>query len=44
MKKYGLKPTIIKKHPWNARVFYLFDPEGDRIEIWQSVKTDKEQP
>ena len=26
---------------WNARVFYLFDPEGHRIEIWQSVKTDK---
>ena len=35
--KAGLKPTIIKKHPWEARIFYLFDPEEHRIEIWQSV-------
>jgi len=33
--RLGLKPTAIKKHPWNASVFYLFDPEGHRIEIWQ---------
>lgn len=31
----GLKPTEIKDHPWNARVFYIFDPEGHRIEIWE---------
>ena len=37
-KKAGLKPTMIKKHPWDARTFYLFDPDGHRIEIWQSVK------
>lgn len=36
----GLKPTLIKKHPWDAEVFYLFDPEGHRIEIWQSLKKD----
>ena len=36
MERNGLKPTIIKKHPWNARVFYIFDPEGHRIEIWQA--------
>jgi uncharacterized glyoxalase superfamily protein PhnB len=35
MEKVGLKPTIISKHPWNARVFNLFDPEGHRLEIWQ---------
>jgi predicted enzyme related to lactoylglutathione lyase len=35
MKKVGLKPTIIIKHPWNAQIFHLFDPEGHRIEIWQ---------
>lgn len=23
----GLKPTAVKRHPWDARVFYLFDPE-----------------
>ena len=33
--KRGLKPTAIKQHPWHARVFYLLDPEGHRIEIWQ---------
>ncbi|WP_083912094.1 VOC family protein [Desulfotignum phosphitoxidans] len=36
-----LKPTKIKHHPWNARVFYLFDPEGHRIEIWQDTKIMK---
>jgi catechol 2,3-dioxygenase-like lactoylglutathione lyase family enzyme len=34
--KMGLKPTEVKEHPWDARVFHLFDPEGHRIEIWQS--------
>ena len=37
VEKAGLKPTMIKKHPWGAMVFYLFDPEAHRIEIWQSV-------
>ena len=36
VEKVGLKPTELKKHPWDARVFYIFDPEGHRIEIWQS--------
>ncbi len=36
--KKKLEPTKIKPHPWDARVFYLFDPEGHRIEIWQSHK------
>jgi len=31
----GLSPTFIKNHPWNARVFYIYDPEGHRIEFWQ---------
>lgn len=31
-----LEPTEIKEHPWGARVFYLYDPEGHRIEIWQA--------
>ncbi len=35
--KAGITPTTIKKHPWDARVFYLLDPEGHRVEIWQSV-------
>ncbi|MBW1892509.1 MAG: VOC family protein [Deltaproteobacteria bacterium] len=35
VEKAGLKPTIIKEHSWDARVFYLFDPEGNRVEVWQ---------
>jgi catechol 2,3-dioxygenase-like lactoylglutathione lyase family enzyme len=35
--KAGLAPTAIQKHPWGARVFYLLDPEGNRIEFWQST-------
>lgn len=31
----GLTPTPIEEHPWNARIFYVFDPEGRRIELWQ---------
>lgn len=31
----GLAPTQIREHAWGARVFYFFDPEGHRIEIWQ---------
>ncbi|MBU3950342.1 MAG: VOC family protein [Proteobacteria bacterium] len=33
----GLEPTAIREHSWAARVFYLFDPEGHRIEIWQKI-------
>jgi predicted enzyme related to lactoylglutathione lyase len=34
--KNGLQPTAIRKHPWGAWVFHLFDPEGHRLEIWQA--------
>lgn len=37
-KKRDLKPTAISKHPWDAKHFYIFDPEGHRIEIWESVR------
>ncbi|GAA0417089.1 hypothetical protein GCM10009133_26970 [Cocleimonas flava] len=29
-----LSPTAIKNHSWGAKVFYLFDPEGHRLEFW----------
>lgn len=35
--KKALGPTPIKRHPWNANVFYVFDPEGHRIEVWQAL-------
>lgn len=31
----GLKPSDIRHHAWNARIFYVFDPEGHRLEFWQ---------
>ncbi len=34
LKEAGVSPTAIKDHPMQARVFYFFDPEGHRIEIW----------
>ena len=37
----GLNPTEIKSHPWDARNFYIFDPEGHRIEMWQSSTRQK---
>ena len=30
----GLDPLPITNHSWNARVFYIFDPEGNRLEFW----------
>ncbi len=30
----GGTPGPIKEHAWGARVFYFFDPEGHRIEVW----------
>ena len=38
-----LKPTEISDHPWSARVFYLVDPEGHRLEVWQRTE-DAERP
>ena len=39
--KMGLNPTVIKRHPWDARIFHVFDPEGHRVEIWQSLIPDE---
>ncbi len=30
----GLAPTPIETHPWGAKVMYLDDPEGNRLEFW----------
>ena len=34
LRKTGLVFEPVQDHPWGARVFYLFDPEGHRLEIW----------
>ncbi len=35
----GLAPGPIREHPWGARLFYFYDPEGHRLEIWAESKT-----
>lgn len=33
----GLETTPCRTHAWGARVFYLRDPEGNRLEVWSST-------
>jgi catechol 2,3-dioxygenase-like lactoylglutathione lyase family enzyme len=30
----GLRPTDINSSSWRAPWFYVYDPEGNRIELW----------
>ena len=34
----GLHPPIIRDHAWGAHVFYIHDPEGNRLEFWSPKK------
>ena len=34
LKTADLDPEPVRDHPWGARTFFLFDPEGHRLEIW----------
>jgi len=34
LKRKGIQVTSVKQK-WSAEVFYLHDPEGHRIELWQ---------
>jgi catechol 2,3-dioxygenase-like lactoylglutathione lyase family enzyme len=38
LQERGLRPQPLRDHPWGARAFYLFDPEGHRLEIWSPNK------
>ncbi|MDY6823650.1 MAG: VOC family protein [Thermodesulfobacteriota bacterium] len=38
LQQAGLRPTDIEPHVWQALFFYVFDPEGHRLEIWQIRK------
>ena len=33
----NLSPSPISPHPWDARVCYIRDPEGNRIEFWERL-------
>src|SRR5687768_8640944 len=34
LNRRGLSLGPLKDHAWGARVFYFFDPEGHRLEVW----------
>lgn len=38
LKAAGLNPTAIKDHAWGAKVIYIYDPEGNRLEFWSESK------
>ena len=38
LEKAGLKPPATRKHAWGARVIYIHDPEGNRLEFWSEDK------
>ncbi len=42
LKETGLNPTSIKDHPWGAKVIYLLDPEGNRLEFWSQVPASQQ--
>jgi uncharacterized glyoxalase superfamily protein PhnB len=33
----GVSLEPVRNHPWGARAFYFFDPEGHRLEIWSPI-------
>lgn len=37
LKEQGLRPTAITSHSWRAPYFYIYDPEGNRIELWSET-------
>jgi uncharacterized glyoxalase superfamily protein PhnB len=39
LEEAGLHPQAIRDHAWGARVFYLHDPEGNRLEFWSPSST-----
>ena len=38
LKEAGVNPTAIMDHRWGARVIYVYDPEGNRLEFWSRGK------
>lgn len=37
LQQAGVQPEPVRDHPWGARAFYLFDPEGHRLEVWSPL-------
>lgn len=38
----GLELEPVRDHPWEARTFYFYDPEGYRLEIWSPKREKRE--
>jgi uncharacterized glyoxalase superfamily protein PhnB len=38
----GLELEPVRNHLWGARVFYFYDPEGYRLEIWSPKQGKRE--
>ncbi|MCL4296591.1 MAG: VOC family protein [Anaerolineae bacterium] len=38
----GLELEPVRDHPWGARAFYFYDPEGYRLEIWSPKRGKRE--
>jgi predicted enzyme related to lactoylglutathione lyase len=38
LEEAGLHPPAIRDHAWGARVFFIYDPEGNRLEFWSQKK------
>ncbi|MDK9708570.1 MAG: VOC family protein [Desulforhopalus sp.] len=38
LKQAGHHPQAIRDHAWGAEVFYIYDPEGNRLEFWSPKK------
>ena len=39
LQEAGLYPPQIRDHAWGAKVFFIFDPEGNRLEFWSQQHT-----
>jgi predicted enzyme related to lactoylglutathione lyase len=41
LEEAGISPAPVKDHPWGARVIYIYDPEGNRLEFWSpNIKSE----
>lgn len=38
LREAGFTPDEPGDHAWGARTFYLYDPDGRRIEFWSSLE------
>lgn len=44
LRSRGVEVGAPRDHAWGARVFYLRDPEGHRLEVWSKSGSDSARP